>query len=576
MKMSTTKKITEHASRNQQRVQELFVKCTHCRALLYVRDWERNLKTCPDCGYHFRLSAAERIASLLDAGSFVESDAQMQPVDPLNFRSESGAYTEKLVEEQRRTGLNEAIVTGSGRIEGHPLILAAMDFFFIGGSMGLVVGEKVARAIELAREKRIPLLIVSASGGARMHEGILSLMQMAKSSIALVHLSEARIPFISLLTDPTTGGVMASFAMLGDVVLSEPAALVGFAGPRVIEQFMHQKLPKDTNTSEFMLEHGMIDAIVPRPQLRSTIASLLDLYSAPTRQMHPCSKDGKQEQPPEIELEQYQDKQLPLSSWEQVVLARHKDRPQAADYIRLMCKSFFELRGDRRYAEDPAIIGGVASFGGRTVMFIGNQKGRDIEQKQQCNFGMPHPEGYRKAQRFMRQAEKFGFPVICLIDTPGAYPGLAAEQRGQGQAIAESLAVMATLRVPIVAALIGEGGSGGALALGLADRVLMLEHSIYTVASPEAAASILWRNNKLAAQAAEAMRITAPDLLTLGVIDGIVPEPPGGAHLDHSSSARFLAQHLQAALLELAMIPIGALVTRRQTKFRNLGHCFLA
>jgi acyl-CoA carboxylase subunit beta len=576
MKINTTIKTIEHASGNQQGAQELFVKCTRCRALLYVRDWERNLKTCLDCGYHFRLSAAERIVSLLDEGSFAESDAQMKPVDPLNFRSQSHAYTEKLVEEQRRTGLNEAVITGSGRIEGHPLVLAVMDFLFIGGSMGLVVGEKVTRAIELAREQRIPLLIVSASGGARMHEGILSLMQMAKTSVALAHLSEARIPFISLLTDPTTGGVMASFAMLGDVILAEPAALVGFAGPRVIEQFMHRKLPKDTNTSEFMLEHGMIDAVVPRPLLRAKIVSLLDLYSVPSRQTDPCLRDSKQAQPLEIEPEQYQDKQCSLNPWERVQLARHKDRPQAADYIHLMCKSFFEFRGDRRYAEDPAIIGGMAAFEGRTVMLIGNQKGRDIEQKQECNFGMPHPEGYRKAQRLMRQAEKFGFPVVCLIDTPGAYPGLAAEQRGQAQAIAESLAVMATLRVPIVAALIGEGGSGGALALGLADRVLMLEHSIYTVASPEAAASILWRDNKLAAQAAEAMRITAPDLLTLEVIDGIVPEPSGGAHLDHSSSAQFLAKHLQATLQELAMIPIDDLLARRQTKFRNHGHCFLA
>ena len=575
-------------------LKDILVKCARCRALLYARDWERNFKICQDCGYHFRLSAAERIASLLDTGSFVEADIQMKSGDPLLFISQSRTYADKLVEEQERTGLNEAVVSGTGCIAGHALMLAVMDFRFIGGSMGLVVGEKVTRAIELAREKGIPLLIVSASGGARMHEGILSLMQMAKTSTALTRLSEARLPFISLLTDPTTGGVTASFAMLGDVILAEPGALVGFAGPRVIEHFMHQKLPEAADTSEFMLEHGMIDAVVSRPLLRSTMAHLLDYYTVQLQrdaesklppmkgdqkltislrqQIHSYLKDNTQTQSREIEL-QPAEKQPSLSPWEQVQLARHKERPHTADYIRLICKSFFELRGDRRYADDPAIIGGLATFVDRTIMVVGHQKGRDTKQRQVCNSGMPHPEGYRKAQRLMRHAEKFGFPVVCLIDTPGAFPGFEAEQRGQAQAIAESLAIMTTLHVPTVAVVIGEGGSGGALALGLADRVLMLEHSIYTVASPEAAASILWRDNTLAAQAAEAMRITALDLLKLGVIDGIIPEPVGGAHLDHSTSGQFLTEQLHEVLTELAMIPICDLLEQRHTKFRNLGGC---
>ncbi len=576
---------------------DVLVKCIHCQALLYVRDWERNFKICNHCGYHFRLSAVERIASLVDAESFVETNIQMRSGDPLHFTSQSHPYPEKLAEEQRRTGLNEAVIIGTGCIAGHALALAVMDFRFLGGSMGSVVGEKVTRAIELAQEKRIPLLIISASGGARMHEGIFSLMQMAKTSVALAHLSEAQLPFISLLTDPTMGGVTASFAMLGDVILAEPGALVGFAGPRVIEQFMHQKLPEDVDTSEFMLEHGMIDAVVPRSLLRSTIAHLLDFYTVHLQwdcksksftmkreqklntslhhQVHSHLKDNLQNQPLRPEL-QHAEKQLSLSPWDQVQLARHKDRPHTADYIRLICKSFFELHGDRRYADDPAILGGLATFVGRTVIIIGHQKGRNIQQRQMCNGGMPHPEGYRKAQRLMRHAEKFGFPVVCLIDTPGAFPGIEAEQRGQAQAIAESLALMTTLRVPIIAVVIGEGGSGGALALSIADRVLMLEHSIYTVAAPEAAASILWRDNTRAAQAAAAMQITALDLLELGVIDGIISEPVGSAHLDHASGAQFLAERLHTILTELVMIPIHDLLEQRQTKFRNLGHFFLA
>jgi acyl-CoA carboxylase subunit beta len=571
---------------------DTFVKCTRCRALLYVREWKRNLKVCGVCDYHFRLSATERIAGLLDAGSFVEADTEMKSGNPLDFTSQSRTYTEKLIEEQRRTALNEAVIIGTGHIAGYALALAVMDFHFIGGSMGSVVGEKITRAVELAREKRIPLLIASASGGARMQEGILSLMQMAKVSVALTHLSEARLPFISLLTDPTTGGVAASFGMQGDIILAEPGALVGFAGPRVIEQFIHQKLPEDADTSEFMLSHGMIDAVVPRSALRSTIIRILDYYTihlqqdsedrllwmegeqhpntSPRQQVQSYLKGDTQTQSGKTEVQPIE-KQPSLSPWDQVQLARHKDRPHTADYIRLICKSFFELRGDRRYADDAAITGGLATFGERTVMIIGHQKGRDNKQRQVCSFGMPHPEGYRKAQRLMRHAEKFGFPVICLIDTPGAFPGLEAEQRGQAQAIAESLAIMSTLRIPTVAVVIGEGGSGGALALGLADRVLMLEHSVYTVASPEAAASILWRDNRLAPQAAEAMRITALDLLKMGAIDEIIPEPAGGAHLDHAASGRFLAEQLRRILTELVITPIQDLLEQRHAKFRNLG-----
>ncbi|QBD83486.1 acetyl-CoA carboxylase carboxyltransferase subunit alpha [Ktedonosporobacter rubrisoli] len=543
---------------------DVLVKCPHCKALLYVRALENNARVCLECGHHFQLSAFERINSLLDAGSFVETEAHLYSGDPLNFSNQSWTYPEKLHEAQARTGLAEAIITGTGSIAGYALVIAVMDFHFIGGSMGLVVGEKITRAIELAREQLIPLLIVSASGGARMQEGIFSLMQMAKTTIALQRLGAARVPFISLLTHPTTGGVAASFAMLGDVILAEPGALIGFAGPRVIEQFSYKKLPEGTDTSEFMLEHGMLDAIVPRSSLRATLIQLLSIHSLQNTlqfspPLHPLRWIGTAEKSPVSE-----------SVWDRVRIARHLQRPHTADYIRLLCTSFFELRGDRRYGDDPAIIGGVATFLGRTVMFIGQQKGHNTQQNQAHNFGMPHPEGYRKVQRLMRYAEKFRLPVICLIDTPGAFPGLEAEQRGQAQAIAESLMLMASLSVPTVAVIIGEGGSGGALALGFADRVLMLENSIYTVASPEAAAAILWRDNKYAPQAASALRITAPDLLELGVIDGIIPEPLDGAHLDHLITSRLVAERLYQVLTELSAVPVPALLEQRYTKFRQL------
>jgi acetyl-CoA carboxylase carboxyl transferase subunit beta len=257
----------------------LAVKCPKCKELLVGRDWEKNMKVCPRCNYHFRLSAYERIALLVDPDSFVETDMEITAADPLHFVSPLQVYAQKVDEERKDSQLNEAVVIGHATIEGQPIELAIMDFRFIGGSMSSAVGEKITRAIEAAIEKRIPLLVASASGGARMQESFYSLMQMAKTSAALARLGEARIPFFSLLTDPTTGGVTASFAMLGDVILAEPGALICFAGPRVIEGFMHIKLPEGAVTSEFVLQHGMIDAIVHRRDLRHTLAKLLRLYA---------------------------------------------------------------------------------------------------------------------------------------------------------------------------------------------------------------------------------------------------------------------------------------------------------
>ncbi|MEO7019914.1 MAG: acetyl-CoA carboxylase, carboxyltransferase subunit beta [Ktedonobacteraceae bacterium] len=254
------------------------VKCPECREIILEREYRSNLKVCPGCNYHFRLTAHERIKLLVDPASFVEMDANLVAVDSLHFVSQAQTYGEKLAQEREKTGVNDAVVIGDATIEGKPLILSVMDFQFIGGSMGVVVGEKITRAIERAIEKRLPLLIVSASGGARMQEGLYSLMQMAKTSAALAKLNTAGLPYFSLLTNPTTGGVAASFAMLGDVILAEPGGLVCFAGPRVIEQFMHEKLPKGTASAEFLLQHGMIDVIVQRHALRQMLAQLLWFY----------------------------------------------------------------------------------------------------------------------------------------------------------------------------------------------------------------------------------------------------------------------------------------------------------
>jgi acetyl-CoA carboxylase carboxyl transferase subunit alpha len=259
------------------------------------------------------------------------------------------------------------------------------------------------------------------------------------------------------------------------------------------------------------------------------------------------------------------------TAWDRVQLARHPERPYTLDYVQLSFSDFLELHGDRLSGDDAAIVGGLATLQTRTVMLVGHQKGRDTRENLLRRFGMARPEGYRKALRLMQQAEKFGMPIVTLIDIPGADPSLVAEERGQAFAIAENLLAMSRLRVPIVSAIIGEGGSGGALALGLADRALMQENAIYSVASPEAAASILWKDGGRGAEAAEAMKITAPDLLGFGIIDAIVPEPPGGAHTDHAVAAQHLRQALAEQLEALDEVPLDALVEQRTRRYRQVG-----
>jgi acetyl-CoA carboxylase carboxyl transferase subunit alpha len=265
------------------------------------------------------------------------------------------------------------------------------------------------------------------------------------------------------------------------------------------------------------------------------------------------------------------DEPAPATAWDRVKLARHPNRPYTLDYIELMFADFCEIHGDRRFADDPAIVAGTARFNGEPCVVVGHQKGRTTRQRQLRNFGMPKPEGYRKALRVMKLAEKFGHPVFTFIDTNGAYPGIEAEERGQAEAIAYNLREMAKLQVPVVVTVTGEGGSGGALGIGLGDRVLMLENSVYSVITPEGCASILWRDTSFAEQAAEALKLTAQDLLRFGLIDGIVPEPTGGAHADHAEMANTLGAYLAEALSSTKHWTASERVTKRYEKFRAMG-----
>jgi acetyl-CoA carboxylase carboxyl transferase subunit beta len=253
----------------------LWIKCDNCKEIIYRKEVDKNFKVCPKCDYHFRISASERLPFIVDEGSFLEVEDGLSPKDFLSFKD----YKDKLKSSRKKTGLKDAIISGEARIGGKPVSVVIMDFNFMGGSMGSVVGEKITRAVERAIEKRTPFVSVASSGGARMQEGILSLMQMAKTAAAVARLGEARLPFISVLTDPTFGGVTASFAMLGDIIIAEPKSLIGFAGPRVIEQTIKQQLPQGFQRAEFLLEHGMIDMIVPRREMRATVGKILDFFT---------------------------------------------------------------------------------------------------------------------------------------------------------------------------------------------------------------------------------------------------------------------------------------------------------
>lgn len=402
-----------------------------------------------------------------------------------------------------------------------------------------------------------------------MQEGIYSLMQMAKTAAALKRHSDAGLLYVSVLTDPTTGGVTASYAMLGDVILAEPGALIGFAGPRVIEQTIRQKLPRGFQRSEFLLEHGFIDGIVERSELRGTLSRLLKLHEGGAEEITDSAPSHKTVPSEEIsdrdaEIQENQD------AWKRVLVSRKADRPTGVDYIEALFTDFMECHGDRYFADDHAIVGGIARFHGSPVTVIAQAKGRDTKENIRRNFGMPSPEGYRKALRLMHQAEKFHRPVICFVDTPGAFCGLQAEERGQGEAIARNLYEMSSLRVPILSIIIGEGGSGGALAMAVADEVWMLENSVYSILSPEGFASILWKDSGKAKEAAEVMKLTAGHLYQMGMVEKVFPEPESyTAETLHEVSV-LLEPELERFIGEYAVKSGEELAVGRYDRFRRL------
>lgn len=534
--------------------------CPRCNAILPASTRMWRLRVCPSCHLHMRLPARDQIANLIDEGSFHEYAGEHASGDPLAFHDDR-PYRARLLHQQANHRQNDALVTGTAKIGATPVTIAVLDFTFMGGSMGLVVGEKLAAAAEEAAEAEYPLITIVASGGARMQEGMFALWQMSRTAAAIKKLRAAGVPYISVLTDPTTGGVFASFASLGDIILAEPEALIGFAGPRVAEAMMGAPLPDGSHRAEYLLEHGHIDAIIPRPALRQTILNILAIRSS-------ADTLDDEEVRPQSPWQADPEATLP-DPWQLTTEVRDNGRPSSHAYIQRIMSDFLPLSGDRTSGDDPSVIGGIGRISNMPVMVIGLDRGFDRFPDQAPL--RPRPQGFRKAHRLMTLAARWRLPVVMLVDTPGAWPGIESEEQGLASAIAQNLALLSDLPTPTISVTIGEGGSGGALALAVADRMLIQERAIFSVISPEGAAAILYHDPDRAPELAESLKLTARDLFAFGMVDGIVREPDCGASADVDLAASLVERAITANLDELRRYDVKNLVTRRYDRIRTLG-----
>ena len=530
--------------------------CLACGANLSKSIKYKRLRICPKCGYHYTISARRRIASIVDEGSFEETSKWIQSLDPLEF-SPRISYRVRLLQDQTRTGLTEAAITGTCLIGGTPVVIIVLDSSFLGGSMGVVVGEKVTLALEMAARKKMPCVAMITSGGTRIQEGVLSLMQMAKTVTAANRLRDEEVPFVVVLANPSTGQAYASFANLADVILAEPGSLIGLSPLRTLREVSKMPLPLDAHTAEAHVGHGLLDNVVDRENLQLRISSLLEILTS-HKHGKPNHKHLLKSGPVECEA---------VEPWEAVTAARNSERPLAIAYFRSMMDPFIELRGDRLNSDDRSIIAGLGFMDGQPMAVIGQQRRQLVEGERYHVF----PDGLRKAQRVIDLACRFKLPLVTLIDTQGADPGLEAEEQGIGNAIARTLSSMLTVPTPMVSVVIGEGGSEGALALSLSDRILIQQYAVYSPMSVNHTIGNAHHDHTLDREAAEALMLTAYDCQELGIADEIVPEPEGGAHVDPREAASVLQNAILTNIAHLARMSEGKLLKKRYHKFRRMG-----
>ena len=546
-------------------LEHLKVTCPKCKKVYSGNDALEHLYICPECGKYMPIGAKERLLMVLDEATFEPWFEDVQTGNPLD----TAGYPDKIAAAQKKSGCSEAVTIGRGRIGGHDTVIGVCDPNFMIGSMGQAMGERITHAFEKATRLKLPVILFCCSGGARMQEGIVSLMQMAKTSAAVKLHSDAGLFYCSVLTDPTMGGVTASFSTLADVILAEPQARIGFAGPRVIQQTIGATLPQGFQTAQFQMEHGFVDRLVERKNLKNELHYLLYAHPAQSKQRfhlrtavpHPDHHLDSES----LELMKHYEK----SPWDKVKLCRSGERAAATDYITRIFSDFRELHGDRCFGDDQALVGGIAFLDGKPVTILADLRGKSFDERVRRNFGMPKPEGYRKAIRLMKQAEKFHRPVISFINTSGAFCGIDAEERGQGQAIAEAIMEMPMLKTPTLSILIGEGGSGGALATAVGNEVWMLEHSTYAILSPEGYSAILWKTEGRAEEAAAVMRLTAQDLAELGIIDRIIPEFGGATE----ATAQKISAVMRSAIVDMLKtyenMTEDEIVADRYSRFRK-------
>lgn len=557
--------IKNHNRDKYERVRRLmWIKCEACGRLVFYKDYKNNHYVCPRCNRAFIMNPKQRFDLLFDDIDWQKIDLPMPSDDPLNF-TDRVSYKERLKEAREDAGTRDAISTADGKVGGINTTICVMNGDFMMGSMGRAAGDAIIASIEHAIELKNPFVMVTCSGGARMQENILSLMQMARTTVAVNKLHENKLPYIVILTDPTFGGVSASFAMLGDIHIAERGARIGFAGRRVIEQNIHEKLPSNFQTADYLYEHGMVDVVASREDLKGVLENVLTVLTKQPREAKVI--DIKT---PKFDTPKKSRDMGKTPEYDRVLLARNENRPHLLDYVSGIVDKWTYLAGDRCFGEDAAMCGGIGYWYGIPSLIIGQEKGRTIETRQKHRFGMANPEGYRKAQRLMKLAEKFNLPIISLFDTAGAFAGGAAEERGQSQAVASTIAMGLSVKTPYIAVNVGEGGSGGAIAIGTGDKIFMLENAIYSVIAPESCASILWKDNKFKAQAATALKLTARDMESLNVIDKIISEPAGGAHTDWQTTMELVAKTVADAIKELQEIPVEELVPNRVKKFLSM------
>ena len=552
--------------------------CLVCGSELDGSNEFQRFRVCPSCGFHYNIPARARINALVDPETFVETHRWITSIDPLVF-SPRVSYQVRVLNDQERTGLSEAAVTGIGEIGGARCAIIAIDFGFLGGSMGLVVGEKVARMFEDAASRRLPVVTFATSGGARLQEGVLSLTQMAKTVVASKSLKERGLPLITVLANPSSGQILSSFASMSDIRIGEPGAHIAFASLGTLQEIDESPDVGNYANAEAMLAHGHLDMVVGRREQRDQLATLLGLFAKGIKDDIRTRRRTVRYRPTRHD------------AWESVRLSRREDRPRASQFIPRVFRNFVELHGDRFKADEEGLKIGMGYLGIYPVMVIAQERliegqaaDMDTAQDDEAtasfteHFGYADldrggigVDGFNKAQRAARMAGDFGFPLVVFVDTPGPKLGISEELNGLASEIAEMIDVMLGIETPVVSVVIGEGGSEAALAFSIADRLLMMENTIYTPISPEAGAATELRDRTRAPEVARSLRITSYDAYYMGIADRLIAEPEGGANRDPVGAARALRQVLISEVGQLRRRNPRVLARQRRRRYRHIG-----